>query len=57
MDELLLEGARGEKAVEIGSEKLGYKVSATEVKWDHEDREGTDMSSNGEMKTSLKLMI
>lgn len=58
MDELLLEGSRGEQSVEISAEELGNKVAAGGVSESARKRDGyTDMSSRGEMKTSLKLMI
>ena len=58
LDELLLERARGKQSVEVGSEELGNKVAVVGVRKRRGGvDEGAHMSSNGEIKTSLRLMI
>lgn len=59
MDELLLKWSRGKEAVKIGSEELGNKVAALAVRAISRrmDLGETNMSSRGEMKMSLRLMI
>lgn len=57
LDELLLERAGGEKAVEIGSEELSDEVANSIVSHCSSTlRQCAYMSSSGEMKMSLKLI-
>ena len=58
LNKLLLERARGKQSVEVGSKELGDKVAVARVRKRRGGvDEGAHMSSNGEMKTSLRLMI
>jgi hypothetical protein len=57
LDELLLQRSGGKQAVEIGSEELGDKVAGRiSSAWVCGDV-AAYMSSRGEMKMSLRLMI
>jgi hypothetical protein len=57
LDELLLQRPGGEQAVKIGSEELGDEVTERSADTLVGGACVTYMSSNGEMKISLKLMI
>jgi hypothetical protein len=59
LDELLLQRARSQEAVEVGSEELGDEVAAGILVSMYRKRLNfqTYMSSRGEIKMSLKLII
>lgn len=58
LDELLLERSRSQEAVEIGSQELSHEVAvAVSVLVSQAGGGETYISSRGEMKISLKLMI
>jgi hypothetical protein len=58
LDKLLLKRTGSEETVEIGSEQLGDKVAgSSQSNWWIFVENSTYISSNGEMKMSLKLII
>ena len=57
LDELLLQRPGGEETVEIGSKELGDEVTEKLAKTSARSASVTYISSNGEMKISLKLII
>lgn len=57
LDELLLQRPGGEETVKIGSEELGDEVTEKSANSSKRSACATYISSNGEMKISLKLII
>lgn len=59
MDKLLLQRSRREQSVQIGSEQFCDEIATKAVSWPPTATGGEEshISSSGEMKTSLRLMI
>ena len=56
LDELLLQRARSQETVKVGTKELGDKVASVSAE-DNDAVKETHMSSRGEMKMSLREMI
>ena len=60
LDKLLLQRPRGKETMKVSAEQLSHEIAAKEGGEDREARwrgRNTHISSKGEMKTSLRLII
>ena len=59
LNELFLQRPRSQESMEVCTKEFCDEISRafTQYEWIYANKRNTDISSSGEMKTSLKLMI